>query len=234
MFLLRRHQFAETQHFSKASLPEYRQQVSEALRSVATIEDPELKRIAFRELISGQRQSVGASWAESASKGIQVIAVVVGLVISVLSFNEARTKDLHTREIEAATRRLELEKYDHQRNADVEQRQSQAAQPFLELRQRLYLEAVAAAGVLANPVEHSEAEVRRARIRFRELYVAELSLVEGLGVEKAMERLAEVIDPTLEPFSKAQLAAYQLAHELRDSLAKSWKLHSELVDNPTR
>jgi hypothetical protein len=94
--------------------------------------------------------------------------------------------------------------------------------PFLELRQELYMEAVKAAAVLANPETHTEEGGRNARERFRELYVAELSMVESTTVEKHMVELARKIDPELTQLSAAQRAAYDLAHALRDSFVASW------------
>jgi hypothetical protein len=175
-----------------------------------------------------------ASLLDSASKLIQVLSVVVGVIISVLSFNAARETEAHARVAEAEAKTLELKKYEDQRKDESEKRQAEAARPFLELRQKLYLEAVQAAAVLANPKDHSEEKVMEAKTRFRELYVAELSLVEGVGVEKGMIALAEAVDPDLRSLTPEQLAAYKLAHALRDSLVKSWKLDEKLVDNPGR
>ena len=175
-----------------------------------------------------------SSLLDSASKLIQVVSVVVGVVISVFSFNAARVKEALARKAEAEARTLELKKYYDQRKDEAERQAAEAAKPFLELRQKLYLEAVQAGGVLANPKNYTEAEVNKARTRFRELYVAELSLVEGVGVETGMIALAEAVDPELLTLTKEQRAAYKLAHALRDSLVKSWKLNEELVDNPNR
>jgi hypothetical protein len=151
---------------------------------------------------------------DSVSKTIQVLSVVVGVVISVFSFNDARRH-------EAVARKTEAEKS-----------QAEAAKPFIELRQKLYLEAVQAAAILANPDDHTKEETTKARKRFRELYVAELSLVEARSVEQHMRDLARVIEPKLIPMSEAQREVYDLAHALRDSLAKSWHLEEALVDNP--
>ena len=129
----------------------------------------------------------------------QVLSVVVGVVISVLSFNAARTK-------EAEARRLE------------------AAKPFLTLRQNVYTDAVKQAAILANPEVHTQDELTAARKRFRDLYVAELSMVESKTVESTMVKLASVIDPPLATFTPAQQAAYDLAHALRDTYVASWGL----------
>jgi hypothetical protein len=130
---------------------------------------------------------------------VQVLSVVVGVVISVVSFN-------HTRSQEALARTVEAQK------------------PFLELRQRLYLEAIKQAGILATPKDHSEAELKAAKARFRELYVAELSMVEVPEVEGQMKALASAVDPELTSLTDAQKAAYYLAHALRDSFVEDWNI----------
>jgi hypothetical protein len=97
--------------------------------------------------------------------------------------------------------------------------------PFLELRQKLYMEAIRQAGILTNPDDHTEDEIRAARRRFRELYVAELSMVEPPEVEAYMVKLAKQIDPELiASFSPARKAAYDLSHALRDSFVASWRV----------
>jgi len=130
---------------------------------------------------------------------VQVLSVVAGAVISILSFNAAREKEAEARKLEAT-------------------------KPFLELRQKLYTEAVKAAAVLTNPATHTEEEIREARKRFRDLYVAELSMVEEKDVECRMKKLARVIDKELVTFTPGQDAAYDLAHALRDSFVASWQL----------
>ena len=129
---------------------------------------------------------------------------------------------------------MESKKYLDQQVNEAEKKQTEAAKPFLELRQKLYLEAVQTAGILANPEDHGEDEVKKARTRFRQLYVSELSLVEGIGVEKGMVDLAKAVDPKLVPFNDKQRAVYFLAHALRNSLVKSWNIKESLVDNPGR
>lgn len=134
---------------------------------------------------------------ETIAKTVQVVSVVVGVVISVLSFNATREKEAEARRIEAS-------------------------KPFLELRQKLYMEAVKAAVVLANREGYSEQELASAKRRFRELYVAELSMVESPDVEARMVELAARTDPSLRPLNPGQRAAYDLAHALRDSFAAAW------------
>ncbi|MET1029143.1 MAG: hypothetical protein ABWY00_18380 [Dongiaceae bacterium] len=131
------------------------------------------------------------------AKVVQVLSVVIGVVISVVSFNFAQEKEAEARKLESA-------------------------RPFLEERQKLYMETVKTAAVLANPETHSESELLKAKQRFRELYVAELSMVECPGVESAMKSFAEMIDKDLAAMTPAQIGAYHLAHALRDSFVTSW------------
>jgi hypothetical protein len=163
---------------------------------------------------SSESKSTKATAVDIAAKLIQTLSIVIGVVLSVLSFNHARNMESHAR------------------TAEAEKRKAEAARPFLEIRQKLYLETVHAAAVLTNPQVHSEEEVKLSRQRFRDLYVAELSLVEGFGVESHMRDLAEVIDPELLQMTRAQIAAFELAHALRDSLKTSWQFDEAIVDNP--
>ena len=143
--------------------------------------------------------SESKSYLEIAATTAQVFSVVVGVVISVLSFNATRDK-------EAEARRLE------------------AAKPFLTLRQNVYTEAVKAAAVLVNSEVHTPEDLAVAKKRFRDLYVAELSMVESQNVAQKMIALASVIDPPLASFTPAQNAAYNLAQALRESYVPSWGL----------
>jgi hypothetical protein len=101
-------------------------------------------------------------------------------------------------------------------------RKRETQKPFLELRQKLYIEVVKQAGILANPDDHTEEEIGAARRRFRELYVTELSMVESYEVEQSMVELAKKIDPELRDLTASQQAALALSHALRDSFVSSW------------
>ncbi len=65
-------------------------------------------------------------------------------------------------------------------------------------------------------------DYKAAQERFRQLYVAELSMVESPDVEGRMVELAPAVAPELGNLNDAQLAALHLAHALRDSLRESW------------
>ena len=121
---------------------------------------------------------------------VQVLSVVAGVVISVLSFNATRSK-------EAEARALEADK------------------PFVELRRSTYLEAVKTAAIIANPEGRSPGDVAKAKRRFRELYVAELTMVEDGDVARSMVDLAKAVDPKLGTLSAAQSAALGLARALK-------------------
>ncbi len=127
---------------------------------------------------------------------IQVLSVVVGVVISVLSFNASRLK-------EAEARKLEADK------------------PFVELRRRTYLETVKTAAVIATPEGRSPDELAKAKQRFRELYVAELTMVEDRKVSERMVALATAVDPELRNLTDGQQAALDLAMALRTGYANS-------------
>jgi hypothetical protein len=139
---------------------------------------------------------------ETASKLVQVLAVVSGVVVSVLSFNGARLKEAEAREKEAQIRRIEADK------------------PFVELRQKLYRETLENAAILANADIHSAEEVEKARKRFRNLYVAELSMVENPKVAGAMVHLAKAVDPQLVNMNEQQRAALSLAHTIGASFVE--------------
>ena len=131
-------------------------------------------------------------------KTVQVISVVVGVVISVRSFNATRNKE-----------------------ADA--RRAEAMRPFVELRQKSYLDAAHAAAIMADPGVYSRDELQAARKRFRQLYIVELSMVESGDVESKMVEFATVVDPTLIKMTDAQSAAYKLAHSLAASFVESQK-----------
>ena len=101
-----------------------------------------------------------------------------------------------------------------------------AAKPFLELRQKLYTDALKAAAILSTPENRTPADLGKARQRFRELYVAELSMVEVGAVESKMVELATQIDPALLNMTPSQRATYELAHSLRDSFIPDWGIQA--------
>jgi len=133
---------------------------------------------------------------------VQVVSVVTGVVISVLSFNATRRKEAEARELEAA-------------------------KPFFTMRQNIYAEAIKEAGVLANPEVHTAEELVHSRKRFRALYVAELSMVEAPEVEEQMIALATQIDPDLLDMTPAQKAAYDLAHALGATFTQAWRVQGK-------
>lgn len=121
---------------------------------------------------------------------VQVLSVVAGVVISVLSFNATRVKEAEARALEAD-------------------------RPFVELRRSTYLDAVKTAAIIANPDGRSPEDLTKAKRRFRELYVAELTMVEDADVASKMVNLAEAVDPELRQLTPGQRAALDLANALK-------------------
>lgn len=151
---------------------------------------------------------------------VQVLSVVVGVVISVVSFNYTRQKDAEARLAESKTREFELQKYYDQRKDETNKQAIEAAKPFLELRQKRYMDAIEVAAVLASPELHRADEIEKARKRFWQLYWSELSMVEDAIVEGAMVNLGNSLANS--DTSQVKQASYDLAHAVRDSLASSW------------
>jgi hypothetical protein len=121
---------------------------------------------------------------------VQVLSVVAGVVISVMSFNATRLKEAEARALEAD-------------------------RPFVELRRQTYLEAVKTAAIIANPEGRTPEELAKAKRRFRELYVAELTMVEDNEVAARMVGLARAVDPDLTNLTASQRAALDLAGSLK-------------------
>jgi L-ribulose-5-phosphate 3-epimerase UlaE len=136
-------------------------------------------------------------------KIVQVVSIVTGVIVSVLSFNAAREKDAESRAKEADARLVE------------------ARRPFIQLRQKMYQDTIQTAAVLANSDVHSQSELEAARKRFRNLYVAELSMVETSQVAGQMVQFAKVVDPALTSMNEKQRAAYTLSHKIAESFVES-------------
>jgi len=117
-------------------------------------------------------------------------------------------------------------------------RHAEAMKPFRELREKRYLEVVHVAAVLSSTESglYTQDEIIAAKKRFRELYVAELSMVEPEEIESSMVKLAEKIDSELVSFTPKQKEAFKLAHALRDAFLASSGLSKDgvhLSDTPT-
>jgi hypothetical protein len=155
---------------------------------------------------AGSQGSTTAAIIQGASQLASTLSVVVGVVISVWSFNDTRLKENQTRLKEAEAAKIE------------------ALRPFIDLQRALYKDAVVQAAVLANPQTHTPNELAKARKRFEELYVVELSMVESPEVEAKMVALAQALDFPLTKFTPAQKAAYELSHAIRDGFARDYGL----------
>jgi hypothetical protein len=99
------------------------------------------------------------SYVQTFANLIQVMTVVAGVVVSILSFNFTQNRERDVRGDEA-------KKYQDQRNDELECRRTEAAKPFLEMRQQKYMEAIKVAGVLASPAGRAATEIAAARAKF--------------------------------------------------------------------
>jgi len=134
---------------------------------------------------------------------ITTMSIIVGIVISVLNFKEAK-------------------------KAEAESRKIEAAKPFLELRQKLYFEALNSAAVLASKNFHTEEEINEAKKRFAELYWGELTFVEERSIEALMVEVAKA-EQMLDTTYASQQPTLTLARQMRESLRKSWGIDSSTV-----
>jgi hypothetical protein len=139
---------------------------------------------------------------------VTTISVIAGIVLSVMNFRIAKEKEAESRKIEAA-------------------------KPFLELRQKLYLEALKSASILASKHLHTEDEIIAARKRFSELYWGELSLIEEHSIERGMMGVARA-ENLLDTFFTTQSKTYELAHAMRESLVNSWGVDTSKVGKVTK
>jgi hypothetical protein len=178
---------------------------------------------------SSQNMS-GSSKLETFSKLAQTVSVIAGIVVSVWTISAAQIKDAEARIHEIEKDRFQIEKYYAERR-DIDRRNRiEATKPFLSIRQKLYMETVKLIGILANPSDHKPDEINAAKKRFRQLYVAELSMVESHDVEKEMFNLAGSVDPSLVKLTPAQISSLKLSHAIRDSLVNSWQVPNEYVE----
>jgi hypothetical protein len=152
--------------------------LTEAEAEVAHIADPDLKKIAFQAELNrvAERRKQLDRWLGYAGGFATVVAVAIGIFTSVAGYNDARQKEAVARQKEA------------------EARQAEAIKPFIEMKRQRYAEILQVVGALAAQKQDPE-KLAKARVRFWELYWAELTVVEDEDVEAAMVHLGELIDP---------------------------------------
>jgi hypothetical protein len=132
---------------------------------------------------------------------VQVVSVLATVGVSIWGANNARVLEVQARKIEVS-------------------------KPFFELRQKLYVETLKLAVILSNPDMHTIDELAAAKKRFRELYVAELSMVEAPEVAQSMVEFARAVDPELIRLTQAQGAAYELSQAMQHSFAGSYGINN--------
>lgn len=124
-------------------------------------------------------------------KFAQTISIIIGIVISVVSYFSARAKESLARQIEAQA-------------------------PFLKLRQERYVEIGEVVATLVTHKPESD-EYESAKTRFRGLYIMQLTMVESPEVAMRMVQLAQEIDPTLLELNTKERKALNLAGALQRS-----------------
>jgi hypothetical protein len=114
---------------------------------------------------------------------------------------------------------------------DIETRQLQARQPFLQEQLKLYTEVTKTTANLAHG-DPADAGVAAARKRFWELYWGELALVEDRGVEAAMVAMGKCLNGDCAPCGgSVSQCALKVAHACRRSLAASWGVRDWIRDS---
>ncbi|MEI8211049.1 MAG: hypothetical protein WCI02_02795 [Planctomycetota bacterium] len=162
----------------------------------------------------------------------QTVAIVAGMLGSVWTYNVGRQH-------EASVRYDREEEQRETKKKEAEALRIQVLQPFLKLRQERYEEVSKVVAKLANHPRESD-EFKNAYSRFKELYVVELSMVESLEVEAAMKRFAIALRDASETpeeitqFDRVQKAAFDLSHDLRNSLCNDygWQIEKTESGNP--
>lgn len=124
-------------------------------------------------------------------KFAQTISIIIGIVVSAVSYYSARAKEALARQIEAQA-------------------------PFLKLRQERYVEIGEVVATLVSHAPESD-EYAIAKTRFRGLYIMQLTMVESPEVATRMVQLADEIDPTLRKLNTKERRALNLAGALQRS-----------------
>ena len=144
----------------------------------------------------------GKSTFELIIQTIQFLSVVVGVVISVLTYND-------TQKSTAAARIAET----NARIAETNARIAETKLPFMELRRTVYVNTVKTIAELVT-AEPKTPAYETALKRFRQLYIAELTMVETKDVAEEMVKIAKVIDPNLVLLSAPQQSALSISRAL--------------------
>lgn len=147
----------------------------------------------------------GKSTFELVTQTIQFVSIVVGVVISVLNYNETQKSNNETQKSDAAARIAETKK------------------PFMELRRKVYVDTVQTIAQLVTNDAKTPA-YDTALKRFRQLYIAELTMVETADVAREMVQIATLIDPKLVSLSEPQRSALSLSSALGTSYTDALEL----------
>lgn len=154
-------------------------------------------------------------WLPILTMTLPIMAAIVGGLWTVHVYMENQAAALARAEKEAVQQR--------------DLREFEAQRPFLEKQLKLYFETAQLVGTLVTAAPNESTKWSDWETRFWQLYWSELSMVESRNVESAMRRLGGVLsrytsDPQPEVRQVLQVCAYELAHEIRDSIAERWRV----------
>lgn len=174
---------------------------------------------------------------------LPVLTVVIGAIWGLYTYiaSQKAAEELRVQQAAAAeTERLaRQESAEQQRLAQTERdantRRIEAQKPFLTKQLELYFETANVVGrlvTLPRPARNADSKPAPGayddtKMRFYALYWSELSMVEHSIVEGAMAEFKEAFeryesDGTDASKDAMQVAAYRLAHAIRDAIAIAW------------
>jgi hypothetical protein len=104
-------------------------------------------------------------------------------------------------------------------NAQIEQRQAAARQPYLDRQLQLYTEAGRSAATLASSSDPKA--LADARERFWQLYFGDLAMVEDQDVDSAMKEFGDALANHASQ-GDLQMCSLRLSHRLRRSIETAW------------
>jgi hypothetical protein len=135
-------------------------------------------------------------WADALSKLAATIGVVGGGLWALFQYMQARKSEGQTAKLTAK-------------------------QPFLMKRLELYTDAASCAAAIATSADKLEIEMQTRK--FWDMYWGPMAIVEDEKVEKSMVAFGKALQQSVSP-DILKIAAIQLAHSCRDSLAQSWEV----------
>jgi hypothetical protein len=161
-------------------------------------------------------------------KALTTMTVVVGTIISVLSYTDARTKEAEARKAEAEARKQADESARQARVMEADARRFEALSAFRKLQLDRYTEIVTVASRLAAAKYETKADLNAATRRFYEMYWGDLSIVESEALKTAMANLRGALERQEE--IAVRNWAYRISHLARTPLLASFDVSAAKLD----